>query len=61
VIPFGVWIAVTDPCPGCGKKLAGGFRQKIDGARAADSTWVFWVVREFRCRLCEEHMTISEG
>jgi hypothetical protein len=52
VIPYGVWMAVADPCPGCGKRYAGGARRKVAGRRVTDGSWFFWVVWEYTCRVC---------
>lgn len=52
MIPFGVWLVVTDPCPGCGKRLTGGARRKLVGERSDDGSWRFWVAWQFTCHLC---------
>ena len=49
-------MVVTDPCPGCGKRLSGGARKMVEGSRLPDGSWVFWVSWEYRCRLCGEYM-----
>jgi hypothetical protein len=60
VVPYGLWFSVTDPCPGCGKRLSGIFRQKLVGDRDENGAWTFRVFREFRCRTCHEHLTSDD-
>lgn len=52
MIPFGYWLMVTDPCPGCGRRMTGGARKTIQGERRPDGRWVFWTAWEFTCREC---------
>jgi hypothetical protein len=50
-------MVVLDPCSGCGRRLSGGARKNIEGERAPDGTWSFWVTWEYRCLMCGEYLS----
>lgn len=53
VIPLGVWLPVARPCPFCGARCAAGTRAMIEGTREPSGRWVFTVVWEYSCWVCD--------